>query len=139
MQVHTLAHKMRAIHTRNTTDHVNTTPVCGESSRISNETTSFSWSLLILLLLLFYLSLLLLWFLLPLMLSCNYFCPQVSILKRANLSPSDIAQLADAVEPIAFADGENTASRRRGRKNARSPSGENLQHMFHPTDTPPYS
>lgn len=31
---------------------------------------------------------------------------QVSILKRANLSAGDIAQLADAVEPIAFADGE---------------------------------
>ncbi|CAM9447603.1 unnamed protein product, partial [Scytosiphon promiscuus] len=34
------------------------------------------------------------------------FLANVSILKRANLSPSDIAQLADAVEPIAFADGD---------------------------------
>lgn len=31
---------------------------------------------------------------------------KVGILKRANLSAADIAQLADAVEPIAFADGE---------------------------------
>lgn len=31
---------------------------------------------------------------------------QVDILKRANLSVGDIAQLADAVEPIAFADGK---------------------------------
>ena len=31
---------------------------------------------------------------------------QVSILKRADLSASDISQLADAVEPITFADGE---------------------------------
>lgn len=30
----------------------------------------------------------------------------MGILKRANLSTADIAQLADAVEPIAFADGE---------------------------------
>lgn len=34
------------------------------------------------------------------------FLHQVSILKRADLSTSDIAQLADAVEPITFADGE---------------------------------
>lgn len=31
--------------------------------------------------------------------------PQVDILKRAKLSAADIAQLADAVEPISFADG----------------------------------
>ena len=31
----------------------------------------------------------------------------MSILKRADLSPSDISQLADAVEPMTFADGES--------------------------------
>ncbi|CAM9090499.1 unnamed protein product [Ectocarpus fasciculatus] len=34
------------------------------------------------------------------------FLANVEILKRANLSTTDIAQLADAVEPIAFADGD---------------------------------
>ncbi|CAM9327250.1 unnamed protein product [Laminaria digitata] len=34
------------------------------------------------------------------------FLASVSILKRADLSTSDIAQLADAVEPITFADGD---------------------------------
>lgn len=31
---------------------------------------------------------------------------QVGILKKANLSTSELAQLADAVEPVTFADGE---------------------------------
>lgn len=42
----------------------------------------------------------------PLFSPSTVFLRQVSILKRADLSTADIAQLADAVEPIAFADGE---------------------------------
>ena len=39
---------------------------------------------------------------------------QVSILKCANLSSSDLAQLADAMEPAMFVDGEQNRKNRSG-------------------------
>lgn len=49
---------------------------------------------------------------------------QVGILQRANLSAGDIAQLADAVEPISFADGEGYIQEQMSENTRNTPTHE---------------